>query len=75
MTCLGTLLKQAPICRMRLAQVRTLPRMIAQEFKKLGFVSHLIEKQLSHADRNRTKAVYNYTEYLPERKKNDTGLG
>lgn len=32
-----------------------------------GFPSHLIEKQLSHADRNRIRAVYNYAEYLPER--------
>ena len=34
-----------------------------------GFPSHLIEKQLSHADRNRIRAVYNYAEYLPERRK------
>lgn len=34
-----------------------------------GFPSHVIEKQLSHADRNRIRAVYNYAEYMPERKK------
>ena len=34
-----------------------------------GFPSHIIEKQLSHADRNRIRAVYNQAEYLPERKK------
>lgn len=33
-----------------------------------GFASHLIEKQLSHSDRNRIRAVYNYAEYLPERR-------
>lgn len=33
-----------------------------------GFPSHLIEKQLSHSDRNRIRAVYNYAEYLPERR-------
>ncbi len=36
---------------------------------ELGFPSHLIEKQLSHADRNRIRAVYNYAEYLPDRRK------
>ena len=34
-----------------------------------GVPSILIEKQLSHSDRNRIRAVYNYAEYLPERKK------
>lgn len=34
-----------------------------------GFPSLLIEKQLSHSDRNRIRAVYNYAEYLPERKR------
>lgn len=34
-----------------------------------GFPSHLIEKQLSHGDRNRIRAVYNHAEYLPERRK------
>jgi integrase len=34
-----------------------------------GYPSHLIEKQLSHSDRNRVRAVYNYAEYLSERKK------
>jgi len=33
-----------------------------------GVPSILIEKQLSHSDRNRIRAVYNYAEYLPERK-------
>lgn len=34
-----------------------------------GYPSHLIEKQLAHSDRNRIRAVYNYAEYLPERRK------
>lgn len=34
-----------------------------------GFPSHVIEKQLSHGDRNRIRAVYNHAEYLPERRK------
>ncbi len=33
-----------------------------------GFATHLIEKQLSHADRNKIRATYNYAEYMPERK-------
>lgn len=36
---------------------------------ELGLPSLLIEKQLSHSDRNRIRAVYNYAEYLSERKK------
>jgi integrase len=35
---------------------------------ELGFASHLIEKQLAHSDRNKTRAVYNLAEYLPERR-------
>jgi integrase len=35
---------------------------------EMGFSSHLIEKQLSHADRNRIRAVYNQAEYLPDRR-------
>jgi integrase len=32
-----------------------------------GYPSHLIEKQLSHADRNNIRATYNYAEYMAER--------
>jgi len=34
-----------------------------------GFPSHLIEKQLAHADKNRIRAIYNHAEYMPERRK------
>jgi integrase len=33
-----------------------------------GFATHLIEKQLSHAERNKIRATYKYAEYMPERK-------
>ncbi len=33
-----------------------------------GFATHLIEKQLSHPERNKIRATYNYAEYKPERK-------
>lgn len=36
---------------------------------EMGFPSHLIEKQLAHADKNKIRAVYNHAEYLPERRK------
>lgn len=36
---------------------------------EMGFPSHLIEKQLAHGDRNRIRAVYNYADYMPERRK------
>ncbi|MDZ7641646.1 MAG: integrase arm-type DNA-binding domain-containing protein [Desulfurivibrio sp.] len=36
---------------------------------EMGWPSHIIEKQLDHADRNRIRAVYNQAEYLKERHK------
>jgi len=34
-----------------------------------GWQSHLIERQLAHSEKNKTKASYNFAEYLPERRK------
>jgi integrase len=34
-----------------------------------GYKSELIERQLSHGDRNSMRAAYNFAEYLPERRK------
>lgn len=34
-----------------------------------GYKSELIERQLSHGDRNAMRAAYNFAEYLPERRK------
>lgn len=34
-----------------------------------GYKSELIERQLSHGDRNPMRAAYNFAEYLPERRK------
>jgi len=34
-----------------------------------GYRSELIERQLSHGDRNAIRAAYNFAEYLPERRK------
>lgn len=36
---------------------------------ELGYQSHLIEKQLAHADRDKIRAKYNFADYLPERRK------
>ena len=33
-----------------------------------GFRSDVIERQLSHAERNKVKAAYNHAQYLPERR-------
>src|SRR5690606_21446839 len=33
-----------------------------------GFHSDMIERQLSHAERNRVKAAYNRAQHLPERR-------
>jgi integrase len=33
-----------------------------------GYKSELIERQLSHGDRNPMRAAYNFAEYLPERR-------
>jgi integrase len=43
--------------------------MASTHLHELGFPSHLIEKQLAHADQNKIRAVYNHAEYLPERKR------
>jgi len=34
-----------------------------------GYKSELIERQLSHGDRNAMRAAYNFAEYLPERRR------
>ncbi len=34
-----------------------------------GYRSELVERQLSHGDRNAMRAAYNFAEYLPERRK------
>ena len=34
-----------------------------------GWPSDVIERQLTHAERNKVKAAYNYAEYLPQRRK------
>ncbi len=34
-----------------------------------GYKSELVERQLSHGDRNAMRAAYNFAEYLPERRK------
>lgn len=34
-----------------------------------GWPSHIIERQLAHAERNTIKAAYNYAQYLTERRK------
>jgi integrase len=36
---------------------------------ELGWPSDVIERQLSHAERNSVKAAYNHAEHLPERRK------
>ncbi|HYW02739.1 MAG TPA: integrase arm-type DNA-binding domain-containing protein [Gammaproteobacteria bacterium] len=33
-----------------------------------GWASEAIERQLAHVDKNKTRATYNYAEYLPERR-------
>lgn len=43
--------------------------MASTHLHELGYPSHLIEKQMSHADRNKIRAVYNHADYLPERRK------
>ena len=43
--------------------------MASTHLNELGYPSHLIEKQLAHADRNKIRAIYNHAEYLPERRK------
>jgi hypothetical protein len=36
---------------------------------ELGYKSDIIERQLSHAEKNKVRAAYNYAEYLSERVK------
>jgi integrase len=50
------------------ATVHGFRHMASTRLHEMGFPSHLIEKQLSHGDRNRIRAVYNHAEYLPERR-------
>lgn len=35
---------------------------------EFGWSSDVIERQLSHAERNTVKAAYNHAEHLPERR-------
>ncbi|MEZ5495361.1 MAG: tyrosine-type recombinase/integrase [Gammaproteobacteria bacterium] len=35
--------------------------------RELGYPSHLVEKQLSHENKNKIEATYNKAEYLPDR--------
>lgn len=50
-------------------QIHGFRHMASTLLHELGFPSHVIEKQLAHADSNRIRAVYNHAEYLPERRK------
>ena len=34
-----------------------------------GYKTELVERQLSHGDRNAMRAAYNFAEYLPERRR------
>jgi integrase len=43
--------------------------MASTRLHELNYPSHLIEKQLAHCDGNKIRAIYNYAEYLAERKK------
>ena len=36
---------------------------------ELGWPSDVVERQLSHAERNTVKAAYNHAEHLPERRR------
>jgi len=51
------------------ATVHGFRHMASTRLHEMGFSSHLIEKQLSHGDRNRIRAVYNHAEYLQDRRK------
>jgi len=35
---------------------------------ELGYRSDVIERQLSHGERNKIRAAYNHAQYLPERR-------
>ena len=34
-----------------------------------------IERQLAHGERDKIRAAYNHADYLPERSKDDAGVG
>jgi integrase len=36
---------------------------------EIGWPSDVVERQLSHAERNSVKAAYNHAEHLPERRR------
>jgi len=42
--------------------------MASTRLNELGFKDDVIERQLSHTDKNKIRAVYNHAEYLEERK-------
>ena len=41
--------------------------MASTRLNELGYKSDIIERQLSHAERNKVRAAYNYAEHLSER--------
>jgi integrase len=43
--------------------------MASTRLHEQGWPSHIIERQLAHAEHNSIKAAYNYAQYLPERQK------
>ena len=43
--------------------------MASTRLNELGYKSDIIERQLSHAEKNKVRAAYNYAEYLSERVK------
>ncbi len=45
-----------------------LRHMASTQLHEQGFKSDVIERQLSHGERNKVKAVYNHAEYLDERR-------
>jgi hypothetical protein len=42
--------------------------MASTQLHEQGFKSDIIERQLSHGERNKIKATYNHAEYLGERR-------
>lgn len=43
--------------------------MASTKLHELGWPSDVIERQLSHAERNTVKCAYNHAEHLPERRR------
>ena len=43
--------------------------MAATLLHERGYKTECIERQMSHGDRNRVRAAYNFAEYLPDRRK------